>query len=93
MVVFIALASNVGNAQSITCSLSTPLGPTSIATATGHTEPIAAGPEQPLLIDQRPVEENVHHADGVERAVRQVREVAYLELDVRREPVHELDLA
>src|SRR5262245_39668925 len=29
---------------SLTCSLSTPLGPTARATASGHTEPIAAGP-------------------------------------------------
>src|SRR2546425_3308302 len=30
-------------AQSVTCSLSAPLGPSTIATATGLTEPIAAG--------------------------------------------------
>jgi alpha-tubulin suppressor-like RCC1 family protein len=39
----IALQSVVYAQTGITCGLSTPLGPTSVATATGHTEPIAAG--------------------------------------------------
>src|SRR6185436_11046875 len=34
---------SVARAQTVTCSLSAPLGATGRATATGHTEPIAAG--------------------------------------------------
>jgi hypothetical protein len=39
----LVMSNRPASAQSVTCSLSTPLGTTSIATATGHTEPIAAG--------------------------------------------------
>jgi hypothetical protein len=42
--VLIVGSSHIAHAQSVTCSLSVPLGPTAIATGTGHTEPIAAGP-------------------------------------------------
>src|SRR5262245_47553198 len=41
---FIVGSNHVAHAQTVTCSLSVPLGPTAIATGTGHTEPIAAGP-------------------------------------------------
>jgi hypothetical protein len=41
---FFVRLTGVAHAQTVTCSLSVPLGPTSIATATGHTQPIAAGP-------------------------------------------------
>jgi hypothetical protein len=35
-----------GQASPVNCSLSTPLGPSAHATATGHTEPIGAGPTE-----------------------------------------------
>jgi hypothetical protein len=43
LAVILVVSSGVGYAQNVTCSLSAPLGPSTIATATGHTEPIAAG--------------------------------------------------
>src|ERR1051326_6180521 len=37
-------ATGASYAQSVTCSMTVPLGATGTATATGHTVPIAAGP-------------------------------------------------
>ena len=42
--VLVLACAGLAQAQVATCSISTPLGPTPRATATGHTEPVAAGP-------------------------------------------------
>src|SRR5262245_16709657 len=42
--VVMCLLTGIAYAQTVSCSVSTPLGATPRAVATGHTEPIAAGP-------------------------------------------------